>query len=991
MVRNRDADMSRRRRMAAAALLRAGAAPAPEPTEAPLTPEQHWMVETAELVPEVAAVASVAAITVPTEARDRLPDAIGRALREVDAPALRLTWSLGVPAQIRDRSSGYELTTTAGEVQTLDEAAAALQRPFDLTDGPTVRIAPVTSGAGTAVVVSASRIFVDRWSCLALAARIGELVRDPGAPSRVPQRSFLRHCCAGGRSAHAPADDGRAAAAALDLTSPSLLPIDGTRTAAPPVSAHGLRDIVSWGVVRAATPAGSSVRSTILAAVVAGLARLGGSDLIRVGITERTADADRYDVIGCGTTTTLGVYPVPATRTFRELVGDCGRQTTRAHLRDVLRAAEDGPGNEPIVGVGVEFVGPVDASAGLGTPQLLASTTPLYEVNVVCHEAPECIELICEYRPDLLTADTIRSLLACWTGMLTDAAGRTDTPIELLSMPGLVPHVRPAVTASAARLATSVRVEFADSAGSGAELHEVSTHPDDLHEAGIDATTTVALEAGASPGFVRRLLAALALDADVVVLEPDDAPAWRQRVVDRVGADVVIYADGVVERTGRTPEGRPAEPAGLLVVQSAGLPGRILRLPVESLLAAAGAAASVWGLHPGARLAHTASWASEDAVVALLAAGHTGATLVRLPATLAGPELVDVLDTSAVTAADLDEPQLATFPAVVLPPDLRLSTRIPEGTTTVRMPSDPPLERRWWAAEAPDVLLVGDRQLRLFGPAGAARIATGSGLPLPAGRSGRLWVAVTDGTRYLDDPRATADRLRPDPAGGGGRLLDSGVRARAGSDGILVVDGTEVDRVCRSGRSMVPNDLRDLLASRGVQGYADVVPDEWAVGRGTFAVLDASTGAEPDDACTMLAQSLPAVLQPRVIVGPGGVDRFGALRLAERALSRRPELAPPRPGLEAELAERVITPLLGVADPGRKETVFALGASSLQVLRMISSVNETYGVDVVLAALLQEPHIAGLAAAIERARASQENHARQLSAVLSLVDDMDDE
>jgi hypothetical protein len=982
------AEVNRRRRMAAAALLRAGTAPATEPTEAPLTSEQHWMVETAEVWPEAAALASVAAVAVPAATRDRLPGAIGRALDEVDAPALRLTWSLGVPAQTRGRIGSGAAISVEG-ASTVDEVTQDLQRPFDLTGGPTVRTAVVTAGADTTVLVSASRIFVDRWSCLALAARIGQLARDPGARTRAPLRSFLRHCATHARSAHA-ADLGAAAASELDLTSPSLLPIDGTRTAMPDVSAHWQRESVSWDVVRAATPAGCSTRSTMIATVAAGIARLGGSDLIRIGITERTAGADRHHVIGCGTTTTIRTCAVPARRTFHDLVAGCDRwPPSRAHLRDVLYSADDSPTHEPAVTVGMEFVGSVESPAAGGTPRLLASRTPLYELTVVCHEASDHLELICEYRPDLFTADTVRSLLSCWTGLLADAARRPDSPIELMSLPGLVRHLPPAVTVPAARPVSTARVQFADSA-----VHEIAACLDELAGAGIGAMSTVAIEASESAGFVGRLLAALALQADVAVLDPADPVTWRRHVADRVGADVVVHSGGVLERTGRAPEGRRRpEPAGLLVVQSALRRGGVVRVPLASLLAAAGAAASAWALRPGDRLAHSASWASEDAAIALLCAGHSGATLVRLPATLSGPALLDALDAGSIDVADLDETQLTTFPSTLLPPDMRLGTRVPEGTSEARTPAGPPLIRRWWTPAAPDVILVGDGRLRLVGAAGAARIATVSCLPLPAGRSGRLWVAVADGARYQDDPRATAEKFRPDPDGSGGRLLDTGVRARADRDGTLVVDGLEAGRACRSGRSMTVDDLRSVLAGQDVRGYADVVPDEWGVGRGTFLVVGAAAGRDAGELSGTLARRLPGTLVPRVVVGPERVetvDRPTALRLAERALSRRPELAPPRPGLEAELAEQVIAPLLGVADPGRTETVFGLGASSLQVLRMITSVNEIYGVDVALATFLQEPHLAGLAAAIERARTEHATHARELAEVLSLVDTMDD-
>jgi nonribosomal peptide synthetase protein BlmVIII len=93
--------------------------------------------------------------------------------------------------------------------------------------------------------------------------------------------------------------------------------------------------------------------------------------------------------------------------------------------------------------------------------------------------------------------------------------------------------------------------------------------------------------------------------------------------------------------------------------------------------------------------------------------------------------------------------------------------------------------------------------------------------------------------------------------------------------------------------------------------------------------------------------------------GPAGPGQPAAGRAGQR-------LADP---VQAEMAEFWST-LLGVDEVAAADDFFELGGDSLLALRLLAMVREAYGVDVPIARIFEQPTVAGLAGAVERARAA---------------------
>jgi acyl carrier protein len=76
----------------------------------------------------------------------------------------------------------------------------------------------------------------------------------------------------------------------------------------------------------------------------------------------------------------------------------------------------------------------------------------------------------------------------------------------------------------------------------------------------------------------------------------------------------------------------------------------------------------------------------------------------------------------------------------------------------------------------------------------------------------------------------------------------------------------------------------------------------------------------------------------------------------------------PRTAVETVLAA-ICAEVIGVSRVGAHDDFFALGGHSLGAMRVVSRIRTVFGVDVSLPGFFNGPTVAGLAEAVERARA----------------------
>jgi amino acid adenylation domain-containing protein len=249
--------------------------------------------------------------------------------------------------------------------------------------------------------------------------------------------------------------------------------------------------------------------------------------------------------------------------------------------------------------------------------------------------------------------------------------------------------------------------------------------------------------------------------------------------------------------------------------------------------------------------------------------------------------------------------------------------------------------------------------------------------PVAPGLIGELFVGgagIAHG--YLGKPDLTAGAFVPDPFGDrpGARLYRTGDLVRQSSDGRLDFMGRRDHQVKIRGYRIELDEIRSVLAEHaGVHDCAVVARKGDAQGDRLVAYVVAYPHAELAASALRetLRRSLPEYMVPSAFVfldalplnANGKLDRAA---LPEPAASR-PEVASrylaPRTPLEQTLTA-IWEELLGLERLGVSDNFFELGGHSLLAMRLLSRVNETFGVDLSLRQVFDRPTVADLTAAI---------------------------
>jgi acyl carrier protein len=156
-------------------------------------------------------------------------------------------------------------------------------------------------------------------------------------------------------------------------------------------------------------------------------------------------------------------------------------------------------------------------------------------------------------------------------------------------------------------------------------------------------------------------------------------------------------------------------------------------------------------------------------------------------------------------------------------------------------------------------------------------------------------------------------------------------------------------------------------------GYAEPAPeDERQVTR--LAAYYVSTEATPEtELRAHLARDLPAYMLPAHLVRVdklpltvnGKVDRDALPRVEANHTPAAQSHTPPNTETEKTLAD-IWRDVLRVSELGIDDDFFDLGGQSLTTIQVVSRIRSTFGVDVPLRNLYEQPTVAGLAAIIDR-------------------------
>jgi amino acid adenylation domain-containing protein len=256
--------------------------------------------------------------------------------------------------------------------------------------------------------------------------------------------------------------------------------------------------------------------------------------------------------------------------------------------------------------------------------------------------------------------------------------------------------------------------------------------------------------------------------------------------------------------------------------------------------------------------------------------------------------------------------------------------------------------------------------------------------PCPVGVSGELYIGGDNLARgYLNRPELTAEKFVPSPFSEvpGARLYKSGDLAKYRPDGKIEFIGRIDHQVKIRGFRIELGEIEATLLQHPKLEAAIVIARE---DRPSEKRLVAYVVARPGVAMAggelrdFLSERLPEYMIPMAFVElpfvpltqNGKVDRRALPAPDYELAADHADFVPPRTPLEESLAG-MWGLLLGVERVGINQNFFESGGHSLLATQLISHAREAFEVELPLRDFFESPTIAGLAAAIERARKTQ--------------------
>jgi amino acid adenylation domain-containing protein len=278
-----------------------------------------------------------------------------------------------------------------------------------------------------------------------------------------------------------------------------------------------------------------------------------------------------------------------------------------------------------------------------------------------------------------------------------------------------------------------------------------------------------------------------------------------------------------------------------------------------------------------------------------------------------------------------------------------------------------PTETTIWSTAGP---VDPDRGIDLGRPLANTQlhVLDPQGREVEPGFPGELWIGG-DGLAvgYWDRPQLTAERFVTGlPAAPDRRLYRTGDRARWTGDGRLLHHGRTDNQVKLRGYRIELAEVEAVLrALDGVSEAVVVVRDDRLVG-----YLIAEPGVEPStsEIRATAAQSLPQYMVPGNLMV---LDEFPLTankkidrnRLPAPAAASSAAFEKPRDAVEITLARMWCT-LLDLPEAGVHDDFFDLGGHSLLAVRLTAAIQDEWGLEIPVSALLRHGTIARLAAVV---------------------------
>jgi amino acid adenylation domain-containing protein len=252
--------------------------------------------------------------------------------------------------------------------------------------------------------------------------------------------------------------------------------------------------------------------------------------------------------------------------------------------------------------------------------------------------------------------------------------------------------------------------------------------------------------------------------------------------------------------------------------------------------------------------------------------------------------------------------------------------------------------------------------------------------PVPVGVRGEIYVGG-DGLAlgYWNRPELTAERFVENPIAPeqSKRLYRTGDLGRWRGDGEIEYLGRVDGEVKLRGMRIDLGEIESVLVSHAGVREAAVEREEEGGEARLVAYLVAGDGGTPDgrELRRHLRSKLPEHMVPARFVQVAELPLLSSGKVNRRALAgtagvvlTEQGMTSPRTETERKLGE-IWKELLKVEEVGVDQNFFELGGHSLLVLQVIARIRRLFEVELPVRTVFEEPTLAGLAAAVEKAEA----------------------
>ncbi len=254
-------------------------------------------------------------------------------------------------------------------------------------------------------------------------------------------------------------------------------------------------------------------------------------------------------------------------------------------------------------------------------------------------------------------------------------------------------------------------------------------------------------------------------------------------------------------------------------------------------------------------------------------------------------------------------------------------------------------------------------------------------------------------TGYWRRPDLTAAAFQAGPENQGQRIYRTGDLARLLPDGAIEYQGRKDRQLKLRGHRVEPGEIESVLGEHPAVRECAVLlcnHPSWGSALVAYVVPVPDASPSPDTLRAHLRPRLPDYMLPQAwifltqlpLLSNGKLDRRQLPVPDELPKAAQKEHIAPRTPVEERICE-IWRDVLAISDVGVRSNFFGLGGHSLSATRMISRLRGTFGIELPLRTIFEQPTVEGLALAVLTMQAQAGG--ADLSRLLAELDELESE